>query len=106
MHKRSFQLGALIFLLAVLIIFLIPTIYRTAGETTAKSIKTATFSSNPPYLLTSFDDHLILIDSEGKTLRISDIDPRTLPPYDQSSLTAGIPIQNFSMLEVVLQDFS
>lgn len=106
MRKTSFRPRTLVFLIAFLIMLLIPIVYRNTAEPSAQTNKTSVFSSNMPYFLTSFDDHLILVDPEGKTIKISDIDPRTLPPYDQSALAAGIPIKDFSVLEEILQDFS
>lgn len=91
----------------ILALCLLPFLYRSCTLPHADDIPVSlTSQRNDVYFLQSVGDRLILTSSDGKTTEIPNIDPRTLPPYDQKALANGIQIENNSALEEILQDFS
>lgn len=94
-------------ILLIAALFLLPFFYRSCASVPA-SLSPANTAAHTAlsYLLQSEGDRLIVTASDGSRTEISDIDPRTLPPYDQDALLKGIHVENSTALEEILQDFS
>ena len=92
--------------LAVLLILFL--LLCRACSYTQKSLQTANHSipDSTSFFLRSENDHLIVTLPDGSMKKITDVDPRTLPPYDQNALKNGISLKNQAALEELLQDFS
>ena len=91
----------------ILMLLLLPLVYRSCTSVNNNIAHISAISpSERSYFLKSDEDRLIVTSSDGKVTEILNIDPRTLPPYDQKALLNGIQIENGVMLEEILQDFS
>lgn len=106
MQKKFLRTSALLILIT-LIALLLPFAFQYCADPpayipTAKDVE----PEDALYILRAVDDHLIVTTKDGKTVQITNIDPRTLPTPDQRALVSGIPIDNSTALEEILQDFS
>lgn len=86
----------------ILILVLLPFFYcfHTLSAHDLKSIH-----ADRAYFLQAAADRLIIRSPDGTKTEIHNIDPRTLPPYDQEALSKGIYVENQGELEEILQDF-
>ena len=98
---------ALLFILTAIIVLLTPFALRYCADPPAYiATANAEESKDALYILRTIGDHLIVTTADGQTIQITRIDPRTLPIPDQNALISGIPIDSYTALEEILQDFS